>query len=110
MGEMGGLSASGATPARRAPLHRAGAGLGSAGTGKTIVALHRAVSLARRHPGARVLLTTFSKALANELKTRLHHLIGNEPEIAEHISVHPVTGIAYEMYSTSFGQPNLAPL
>ena len=32
---------------------------GSAGTGKTIVALHRAVHLARSHPGARVLLTTF---------------------------------------------------
>src|SRR2546425_3304887 len=36
---------------------------GSAGTGKTIVALHRAVALARRQPDRRVLLTTFSKAL-----------------------------------------------
>ena len=34
---------------------------GSAGTGKTIVALHRSVALARRHPQARVLLTTFSQ-------------------------------------------------
>ena len=42
---------------------------GSAGTGKTIVAVHRAVALARRHPEARVLLTTFSKPLANALKT-----------------------------------------
>jgi len=33
---------------------------GSAGTGKTVVALHRAVFLARRHPDARVLLATFS--------------------------------------------------
>ena len=33
---------------------------GSAGTGKTIVALHRAAYLARTHPEARVLLTTFS--------------------------------------------------
>jgi len=33
---------------------------GSAGTGKTIVALHRAAHLARTHPDARVLLTTFS--------------------------------------------------
>jgi len=32
---------------------------GSAGTGKTIVALHRAVFLARSNPEARVLLTTF---------------------------------------------------
>lgn len=33
---------------------------GSAGTGKTIVALHRAVYLARTNPDARILLTTFS--------------------------------------------------
>jgi uncharacterized protein (TIGR04255 family) len=38
---------------------------GSAGTGKTIVALHRAVFLARSNPDARVLLTTFSESLAN---------------------------------------------
>lgn len=82
---------------------------GSAGTGKTIVALHRAVSLARRHPDARVLLTTFSKALANALRLRLHMLVDNEPEVANRIAVHPVTGIAYELYSDAFGQPNLAP-
>ena len=34
---------------------------GSAGTGKTIVALHRAVHLARKSPDARVLLVTFSE-------------------------------------------------
>jgi len=38
---------------------------GSAGTGKTIVALHRAVHLARSHPEGRVLLSTFSETLAN---------------------------------------------
>ena len=38
---------------------------GSAGTGKTIVALHRAAHLARTQPDARVLLTTFSDTLAN---------------------------------------------
>ena len=32
---------------------------GSAGTGKTVVALHRAVSQARKDPEARILLTTF---------------------------------------------------
>ena len=44
---------------------------GSAGTGKTIVALHRAAHLARTHPEARVLLTTFSDTLANALHTKL---------------------------------------
>lgn len=43
---------------------------GSAGTGKTIVALHRAAHLARTNPEARVLLTTFSDTLANTLHTK----------------------------------------
>ena len=60
---------------------------GSAGTGKTIVALHRATHLARANPQARVLLTTFSKALANALRVRLATLIGNEPTIASRITV-----------------------
>ena len=40
---------------------------GSAGTGKSVVALHRAASLLKRAPEARVLLTTFSKTLAARL-------------------------------------------
>jgi len=99
-------------PAQRQLVDRSYAGparvSGSAGTGKTIVALHRAVALARRHPEAQVLLTTFSKALANALNTRLQYLTGNEPDIAKRIAVHPVNGIAYEMYSAAFGQPNIA--
>ena len=51
-------------PAQRALVERDYSGparvAGSAGTGKTIVALHRAVFLARANPDARVLLTTFS--------------------------------------------------
>ncbi len=82
---------------------------GSAGTGKTIVALHRAVALARRHAAARVLLTTFSKALANALRVRLRTLTVNEPGIAGRIAVHPVRGIAYDLYTAAFGQPNIAP-
>lgn len=44
---------------------------GSAGTGKTIVALHRAYFLARTNPEARILLTTFSEILAHALNTKL---------------------------------------
>ena len=51
---------------------------GSAGTGKSIVALHRAVHLARSNPDARVLLTTFSETLANALREKLRRLISNE--------------------------------
>ena len=52
---------------------------GSAGTGKTIVALHRAVHLARTNPEARVLLTTFSETLANALRSKLRILISSQP-------------------------------
>src|SRR5436189_4216484 len=44
---------------------------GSAGTGKTVVALHRAAHLSRTNPGARVLLATFSDPLAHALQSKL---------------------------------------
>ena len=54
---------------------------GSAGTGKTVVALHRTAHLAiRSNPDARVLLTTFSDTLANQLRTKVGLLMNNEPE------------------------------
>jgi mRNA-degrading endonuclease RelE of RelBE toxin-antitoxin system len=52
---------------------------GLAGTGKTIVGIHRAVFLARKYSKAQLLLTTFSPALANALQIKLDRLIGNEP-------------------------------
>lgn len=81
---------------------------GSAGTGKTIVALHRAVFLARKHPAAKVLLTSFSEALANSLRAKLRHLIGNEPAVAEQIVVQSTTRVGRELYTKAFGQPNIA--
>jgi superfamily I DNA/RNA helicase len=47
---------------------------GGAGTGKTVVLLHRARMLARRSPGSRVLLTTFTANLADQLRTDLDRL------------------------------------
>ena len=44
---------------------------GGAGTGKTVVLLHRARNLARRDPGARILLTTFNRTLADALQRDL---------------------------------------
>ena len=76
---------------------------GSAGTGKTIVALHRAVYLARTHPDARVLLTTFSDTLANALQTKLRRLIGNEPRLAERIDVHSLDAIGLRLYKSHVG-------
>jgi hypothetical protein len=82
---------------------------GSAGTGKTIVALHRAVHLARANPAATVLLTTFSNALANALKGKLDHLVGIEPAIAARIVVKSVTSVGHDLYAQAHGQPHIAP-
>lgn len=81
---------------------------GSAGTGKTIVALHRAAYLARINPKARVLLATFSKPLARALGVRLESLVGGEPAVAARIMVQPMSGAAYDLYASAFGQPNIA--
>ncbi len=81
---------------------------GSAGTGKTIVALHRAVFLARTNPDARVLLTTFSDTLANALRTKLRRLISNEPRLGERLEVHAMNAIGRRLYELNFGRPQIA--
>lgn len=81
---------------------------GSAGTGKTIVALHRAVHLARTNTSSMVLLTTFSKALANSLRRKLASLVAGEPAVAERITVKAISAVGYDAYSERFGQPQLA--
>jgi len=81
---------------------------GSAGTGKTIVALHRAAHLARTHPDARVLLTTFSDTLAHALQTKLRRLLGNEPRLAERIDVHSLNAIGLRLYKTHVGAATMA--
>jgi len=80
---------------------------GSAGTGKTIVALHRAVHLARAYPESRVLLTTFSDTLANALRTKLRRLIHNEPRLGERLEVHSMDAIGKRLYEQQFGRPKL---
>jgi mRNA-degrading endonuclease RelE of RelBE toxin-antitoxin system len=81
---------------------------GSAGTGKTIVALHRAVFLARANPDARVLLTTFSDTLANALRAKVRRLISNEPRIGERLEVHAMDAICRKLYEANFGRPRVA--
>jgi len=81
---------------------------GSAGTGKTIVALHRAVHLARQNPDARVLLTTFSDILANALKVKLRRLISNEPHLGERIDVAAIDQVGQRLYRLHVGTPNIA--
>jgi len=81
---------------------------GSAGTGKTIVALHRAVHLARANPDARVLLATFSDTLANALHDKLRRLINNQPSLGERLEVCAMDALAERLYEAHFGRLRMA--
>jgi hypothetical protein len=76
---------------------------GSAGTGKTVVALHRAVPLARTNPDARVLLTTFSDTLANSLRSKFRCLVWNEPRLGERSDIHSFNANGQRLLAWSFG-------
>lgn len=80
---------------------------GSAGTGKTIVALHRAVFLARSNPDARVLLTTFSDTLANALRSRMRRLISNTPRIGERLECIALNEIGLRLYEAHHGRTSV---
>ena len=81
---------------------------GAAGTGKTVVAIHRAVFLARANPEARVLLTTFSDTLADALRTKLRRLIHKEPRLAERVEVDAIDTVGERLYRAQIGSPNIA--
>lgn len=81
---------------------------GSAGTGKTIVALHRAAWLLKQYPDTRGLLTTFSEPLANALRGKLRRLISSEPRLAERLDVHSLDAVAIRLYEMNFGTVRLA--
>lgn len=99
-------------PTQRALVEKAVTGptrvSGSAGTGKTIVALHRAVHLARADSRARVLLTTFSQPLSDALARKLEILTEASPEVRDGIVVKPLDIAAVELFSQRFGQPKIA--
>ncbi len=52
---------------------------GGAGTGKTVVLLHRARELHRKNPGSRIILTTYNRTLADALKDQLKVLDPSVP-------------------------------
>ncbi|MEU3559220.1 DEAD/DEAH box helicase [Kitasatospora sp. NPDC006786] len=79
---------------------------GGPGTGKTVVALHRAYHLARRlppdAPDGSILLTTFTKDLAGELERCLTLLITDE-RIRAKVRVVTVDALANEVLRRSRG-------
>lgn len=83
---------------------------GSAGTGKTVVALHRAARAVSNDPAARVLLTTFSRPLANALRPKLDLLLLGQPEALRRVTVASFEDIASELFQLAFARrPAIAP-
>lgn len=65
--------------------------LGGAGTGKTVVLMHRARYLARQlrdDPEGRILVTTFTRNLAGDLENNLRELCGEEFKRLEVVNLH----------------------
>ena len=81
---------------------------GTAGTGKTVVALHRARYLADSEPDSRVLLTTFSDSLANALRNKLRCLLKSTPRLGERIDVDALDAVAERLYGMHLGKLNPA--
>lgn len=100
-------------PSQRALVERAFTGparvAGSAGTGKTIVAIHRAVRHARENPNARVLLASFSKPLADALAKKVLVLAPENGAIVPRIVTASFHGIAEQMHQLEYGvRPRIA--
>ncbi len=101
-------------PSQRTTVERAFSGparvMGSAGTGKTVVALHRVQRILQSDPDARVLLTTFSDPLSRALETKLRVLVGDRPALLERVTVVSFDRVAAQLYTLATGQkPSMAP-
>lgn len=77
---------------------------GGAGTGKTVVALHRAARLARRC-NSKVLLSSFSRTLAARLSLHLNNLIPAGDPVRERIIVDNLHRIARDIWKERIGRP-----
>jgi len=100
-------------PSQRALVERSFSGparvAGSAGTGKTIVAIHRAVRLARDNPNARILLTSFSQPLADAMAKKVLVLAPETGGIVPRVTTASFRGIAEQMYQLEYGvRPRIA--
>lgn len=100
-------------PSQRELVGRSFAGparvAGSAGTGKTIVAIHRAVRLAREDPEARILLASFSQPLADAMARKLLVLAPETGGIVPRIATASFRGIAEQMFQLEHGvRPRIA--
>ncbi|WP_030546702.1 ATP-dependent helicase [Streptomyces albus] len=83
---------------------------GGPGTGKTVVALHRVKHLlGYLRDGDRILLTTYTNALVNALRSGLESLV-EDPELRERVDISTVDGFASRVVAEETGAVALRPL
>ncbi|MDG9689545.1 UvrD-helicase domain-containing protein [Streptomyces mutabilis] len=68
---------------------------GGPGTGKTVAALHRVKHLLNRAPDTRILLTTYTNALAASLRENLSLLLDGDASLLERVEVTTVNAYAH---------------
>ncbi|MBT3222262.1 MAG: AAA family ATPase [Proteobacteria bacterium] len=81
---------------------------GGPGTGKTVVALHRARHLATRvfqSDERPILLTTFSRTLAHQLETMVLQLCEGQPELVERLEVQTLVETSRKLLRSA-GRPD----
>ena len=83
---------------------------GAAGTGKTILALHRAVRLARDHTDRKVLLTTFSRTLAYRIRQSASILCGSTEDIPDNLEIMHIHSLALRIWSEHHPSLNFNPV
>ncbi|MET8571027.1 DEAD/DEAH box helicase [Streptomyces sp. NPDC004783] len=78
---------------------------GGPGTGKTVVALHRVKHLLDRAPDTRILLTTYTNALARSLHSSLALLLDQDEELLTRVDVTTVDAVAHRTVRQLRGNP-----
>tara|TARA_R110000751_G_scaffold71441_12_gene145046 strand:+ start:13900 stop:15993 length:2094 start_codon:yes stop_codon:yes gene_type:complete len=95
-------------PSQRALVNRKFSGpvrvIGSAGTGKTVVALHRVARILKEDPEAKVLLTTFSEPLAIALKRKLGVLLADTPRLTDRVVISSFEQAAADLHALMTGR------
>jgi hypothetical protein len=78
---------------------------GGPGTGKTVVALHRAHNLAKRNDG-RVLLTTFTATLSDALQSGLDMIVDDE-DVEDRIDIIHIDKLAHRVFRKQHRSPKI---
>ncbi len=81
---------------------------GAAGTGKTVVAIHRAAYLASKNRQERVLFVTLSSPLAHMVERQITKLLANDIDALDRIEVFSLRELGLRLYKAAGGRETVA--